>query len=604
MIFEETPVLIVGGALAGLSAAAFLARLGHRCLVVERRTATSPRPSFPGPTVRTMELLRTLDLERRVRATGTSLSALGTAPTGGVGRVGSVAWVTDSLLDTPVRWDTDPLPPPARADRLSPTGAYACDQEVFEPILLSRARELGADIRFGTDLLDFDQDADGVTALIRDRATGTLCTVRSGYLLAADGSRSPVRHRLAIPARGPGSLGHRISIHFETALTPTLDGRAFSACFLQNLGGCLLPLGPADWRLSLPYHPERGEAPGDFTPERCAALVRAVLGADRHPIELKALSCWELSVLVAERFRCGRVFLVGDAAHVLPPIGGYGGNLAIQDAHNLAWKLDAVLRRTAGPGLLDTYGAERRPLAQLTLAAAASRLPADWAGGAGDWAATGGNLGAVAPAGRSRAVSPAADGDERAPGAARRRSGGADPPGALVPAARGAEALDPDVLALGCRYRSAAVVRESVEQWTAAEPPGDDAFEDPHEPTGRPGTRAPHVPLAADGRRLSTLDLWDRRFVLLAGAKGVAWQRAGALVARELGVELEVHRIARRGGADLLDVDGAWEERYGVQPEGGVLVRPDGFVAWRSRGARDQPERLLHQVLAQLHCRG
>ncbi|MFE0173491.1 FAD-dependent monooxygenase [Streptomyces sp. NPDC059002] len=545
---DHVSVLVVGGALGGLSSALFLARAGVPVLLAERHDTMSYQPRFRGPTIRSMELMRGVGLAERVQAVGTSDRD-----------IGGIAWVGDSLQDPEVRWNVEPWEEDLSG--VSPTVACACDQDKFEPLLLDRARELGAGIRFGTELTGFEQDADGVTAVLRDRASGTERTVRAAYLIAADGTHSAVRESLGITRQGPGLLGHRISIYFDTDLRPELDGRRFSACFIEGMGASLLPRDSGFWQLSVPYHPEQGETPDDFTPERCRSLVRAAIGRDDARADLYSTSPWEIAMLVAERFQEGRVFLVGDSAHVMPPTGGFGGNSAIQDAHNLAWKLAAVLTEAAGPGLLDTYGPERRAVSELTVAATASRLPASWVGDKAD----GGPHGLPA-------------------------TGGPTPAGGMPPA------TDHNTVSLGYRYRSAAVLLDEDDG---------DPVEDPRKPTGRPGTRAAHVVLEdRNAARISTLDLWQDSCVLLVGEQGEQWITAAREAAADLGIALPAHRVGPPGGdADLADPSGRWAQAYGVSGRGATLIRPDGFVAWRNPTLPDHPRTVLTDALRRLYDR-
>jgi hypothetical protein len=237
---------------------------------------------------------------------------------------------------------------------------------------------------------------------------------------------------------------------------------------------------------------------------------------------------------LADRYREGRVFLAGDAAHTWPPVGGHGANTGMQDAHNLAWKLTAVLRGWAGPALLDTYQAERRPVALET----------------GRQAVLRGLTGQMMPTGRP-----------------------------------GDRLLDDVVIILGYRYASSAVV--GAEHDTVL--PAELAL------TGRPGTRAPHVWLESAGTRVSTLDLFGTGFVLLTGPDGHGWAEA----AGDLGVPLTVHRI----GTDLVDVDGRFAEVYELKPATAVLVRPDGFVAWRTDSPAADPRAALGDALTRILSR-
>jgi len=232
---------------------------------------------------------------------------------------------------------------------------------------------------------------------------------------------------------------------------------------------------------------------------------------------------WDAAAEVADCYRDGRVFLVGDSAHVMPPTGGFAGNTGIQDAYNLAWKLEAVVKEAAGPELLDTYDAERRPVADATVAQSLARLQA--------WFK---------------------DPCRRLP-----------PPVPLK---------DDDAVIFGYRYPAGAFVGDGGAD-------ADDLFEDPRNPSGRPGTRAPHLVVSHHGSPVSTIDLFSDRWVLLAGPHGKDWgdrvRRCPA--ARPLGVTL--HGVAPAG--DLEDVAHRFEAAYGVEADGAVLIRPDGFIASR-----------------------
>ena len=253
------------------------------------------------------------------------------------------------------------------------------------------------------------------------------------------------------------------------------------------------------------------------------------------------IATWRAEANCAERFGDGRVFLAGDAAHVVPPNGGYGGNTGVQDAHNLAWKLALTLGGVAGPGLLDSYDAERRPVGELTVEQAFTRY-----------------VMRVAPYLGTENTQPI---------------------------------VDDFSMEIGYRYDSPAIVLEP------GSPP---RHEHPRESAGRPGARAPHVFLERDGTRLSTLDLFGRNFVLLTGAEGAAWLAAAPEVAKELGVDLDVHLV---GGDGLADAEGSFPGAFGISPSGAVLVRPDGFVGWRAVTAADAPDNALRQALQALLCR-
>ncbi|MFI6771284.1 FAD-dependent oxidoreductase [Streptomyces sp. NPDC050355] len=534
---DRVPVLIVGGSLVGLSASLFLGRLGVRHLLVEKHADTSRHPRGRGNNVRTMELYRVAGAEQPIREAASVLAAnhgILQAP---------------SLTGEEQEWLFKEIDPGGGLARFSPSAWCLCSQNDLEPVLVRCAREHGGALRFSTELVSFEQDAQGVTAVLRNRETGERSTVQADYLIAADGPRSPVRERLGIGQTGPGDLFHNVSITFRApALADVVGDRHFIACYLTNpeADGALLPVdNRAEWVFHAPWHPDQGETLEDFTDERCIDHIRRATGALDLDVEITGKAPWHAAERVAERYAAGRVFLAGDSAHEMSPTGAFGSNTGIQDAHNLAWKLAAVLSGSAGPDLLATYEAERQPVARETSARASARsaehshpgyVPAPGAGG-----------------GRQRGVLTVA-------------LGYCYPQGAVVGA-------DPEL----------PVVPEQLRL------------------TGEPGTRAPHMWLRAGGERRSTLDLYERSFVLLSGSDGDMWRTAAKGAVQRFAVALDCYLIGTEPDDDLAPEDGVdWAEKHGTTPEGAVLVRPDGFVAWRAEGRVADPEAALAQVFASL----
>lgn len=524
----HTSVLIVGGGLNGLTAAALLAQHGIDCLVVERHADTSIQYKFAGISPRSMEIFRGLGLEAEIRAKRTGDQQGGSLARG------------RNLADPDLQWGGPAWPD---ASPYSPTQPATCDQHVLEPILRRRAEGLGATVRFSTEFLSFDQDARCVRAVVRDLETGTENTVVADYLIAADGATGTLRERLGIGRGGPGVLQHWMNIIFDTDLSSEIDGRPLTACFVTDLNATITPRPGGRWLLALQYFPEKGERPEDFDRDRCRDLVEKAAGRSGVKAELVDARSWEPAASIADRFREGRCFLVGDAAHLMPPTGAFGGNSGIHDAHNLAWKLAMVVRGEADARLLDTYDAERRPVIAATLAQALARL----------------------------------------------RQWFKDPAGRLPPAVPIVDDYD---VVFGQRYDTGAVVSEGT--------PPDRPFEPSAELSGRPGTRAPHLVIERDGERVSMLDLFGRGFVLLAGEP--AWCRASAAVSERRGIPLACHVVDAGGG--LRDVEGRWSTAYGVGASGAVLVRPDGFVAARWPDRRDDAEEELSAVLGRLAVNG
>jgi hypothetical protein len=313
------------------------------------------------------------------------------------------------------------------------------------------------------------------------------------------------------------------------------------------LRGTFLTINGTDrWGFLIHSLSQYGFKPEDFTPEHCVRLVRQAVGVPDLAVSILGVSPWEASAIVADRYRDGPVFLAGDAAHEMPPTGGFGLNTGAQDVHNLAWKLAAVLRGGADPDLLDSYHAERQKLAEtITRAALANAL----------------SMGR-----NTRATT------------------------AVLPRR---EFLNEQGLIFGLTYTSSAVIPDGTPPVTVADPTTEYA------PNARPGSRAPHVWLRRGEQRLSTIDLFRTNFTLLAGSDGTAWVEAARKVAWPSWPPLLAYRI----GADLADPDGDWHTVYGVQRNGAVLVRPDGYVAWRSASAVRDPQHSLSGIAARLFGR-
>jgi putative polyketide hydroxylase len=450
----------------------------------------------------------------------------------------------DTLTGAEQEWLFREIDPGGALARFSPSSWCLCSQNDLEPVLLRQARDLGGEIRFGTELISFEQDADGVSALLRSRETGEERTVRAQYLVAADGPRSPVREQLGIGQSGKGELFHNVSITFRAKRLPDVVGdRLFIACYLTNPQGpgALLPVDNREhWVFHAPWHPEHGEPMEAFTDERCIEHIRTATGVPGLEVEITGKAPWHAAERVADRYSAGRVFLAGDSAHEMSPTGAFGSNTGIQDAHNLAWKLAAVLGGWGGPALLETYTTERRPVARVTSERASAR-------------------------------------------SAEHRHPGYD---AVPGTGRQAGVL---AVALGYRYPEGAVAGGDPQQPVVPEKFG---------LSGEPGSRAPHMWLLRAGVRLSTLDLYEQAMVLLTGSQGAAWHPAAHRAADRLAVPLDTYRIGTGAEDDLAPEPGAdWAQLYGVEADGAVLVRPDGFVAWRSPGAAADREHAVGEAL-------
>ncbi len=397
-----------------------------------------------------------------------------------------------------------------------------------------------------------------MTATLRDLdGDGAERTVRALYVVAADGNRSPVREQLGIAMHGHGLLSNSITIYFrsEVDLAPLLEGRDQGVNYVTN------PVLRGFFRLDrtgnrgflvvnlvgdtarpeiIAAYPDApwANVAGTVTEQRALELLRAAIGVPDIPVAIEDVATWRAVADSAERYADGRVFLAGDAAHTMPPNGGFGGNTGVQDAWNLAWKIGLVVAGVAGPGLLDTYDTERRTIGALMVEQAYSRY-----------------VTRVAPYLGTDGMQPI---------------------------------VDDFSLEIGCRCNSPAVVLDPG-------PSNADAYlhEHPRESKGRPGSRAPHVLVEHDGARVSTLDLFGRDFVLLAGPRGEAWRDAAVAASEALGVRVGCHVIG----------DPQFADAYGITAAGAVLVRPDGVVGWRAAEADGASEDTMRGTLASLLCR-
>lgn len=355
----EVPVLIAGGSLVGLSTAMLLGHYGVRSLAVERHRGTAIHPRAAQISQRTMEIFRTVGVEQVVMQASEQQFVQD-------GAIMAVDTLAGNELATYIANLNEGV------QHASPCQRVFISQSLLEPLLKTRAEDFGADLRFGTELVSFEQDPDGVTAVIRPRDGGRTETVRAQYMVAADGAHSGIRENLGIQMRGRGVFSNSITIYFRADVTGLLRGRNLSVIYVLN------PALRGFFRFEKPF--DRGflavNATGDpaqpntdlrgITEPECLELVYAALGSKAMPVRIESILHWEARADVAERFRDGRVFLAGDAAHTMPPNGGFGGNTGVQDAQNLAWKLRE-------PEWLDNYEAERRPIAQFTTEQAYTR---------------------------------------------------------------------------------------------------------------------------------------------------------------------------------------------------------------------------------------
>ncbi len=458
----DCDVLIVGGSLVGLSAAAFLGWHGISAQVVEKHAGTSIHPRAGYFHIGTMEAYRRIGLESAIR----TASEQQFGPDGGINLVESLAGRELARFIDSINEGVEPY---------SPSRRFFMTQQSLEPLLHKRAEELGARLSYRSELVGFEQGDDHVLAQVRDLGSGAVREIRAKWMIAADGNRSPVREALGIGMTGPGLLSDSITIYFKADCRPWLEGRQLGVIYVINAdqrGFFRFEAGGTRGFLAVNTlgdlaSPDSTNVAGDTSNARCVELVRSAVGVPDLDVEIEDVATWKATAECAATFRKGCIFLAGDAAHVVPPTGGFGGNTGVQDAANLAWKLAMVLKGEAGEALLDSYEAERLPVARITVEQAYARyvrrVTPEW----------------IAP----------------------------DTP----------EMRDELTMEIGQFYRSSAIVD--------GRPADELACAHPDVTRGHPGSRVPH---AWVGEGLSTIDAAANGFALLVGPDAAAWRQAGA----------------------------------------------------------------------------
>lgn len=613
---QEVPVLIVGGSLVGLSAVLFLAWRGVKAVLVERRPGSSPHPRATGFTTRTLEMFRAVGLKNIPQlplGSGRPRRVVVESLTGKWSD--EISWTAGK----PPASDPDDRPRPKIG--YSPVTGAAIAQDRLEPIIRDHAIALGADVRLNTILTEFEQNESGVTAVLRAK-DGREYTLRALYMIAADGHASTIREALGIGLSGHGFMHVVRSILFYApAMLHYLDSGITQFELDQpDLRGMLTTYGDGRWLLMINDDQDRDEA-AQLT------MVHKALGRSDVAVELITSGRWVLGAHIADGFANGRVYLAGDSAHALPPArGGYGANTGIEDAFNLSWKLAAVLSGESAPALLDSYEAERRPVAWLRHNQIFARP---------DYAS-------VATEEEKKVA-----------------------------------VIEDEAMELGQLYHSNAIIGADPDLPPARRP---------EQWGGQPGSRAPHLWVSFNGSRISTLDLLQHHWTVVTADQG--WCAAVARARERLGIEIEalhfgepeascetnlswsadeaavltldvtIEQIANepagkaaldghipdvvahdayptfksmtlrqlqplskdlitdaklaliesdiahvRSTAVAADAESFAREfrtAFGLGPTGASLIRPDGYIAWRALAAPEDPDRMLIAALRQV----
>jgi 2,4-dichlorophenol 6-monooxygenase len=583
---ENVPVLIVGGGGAGLTASMLLARQGIEHLLVSARATTSDLPKAHVLNQRAMEVLDDVGVAEAIAQRGTPAQQMaatafyagfaGPDPDCGTRVARLESWGAggeDESWRAASAWTQQNLP-----------------QIRLEPLLKARAEELSPDrIRFGHELLGLEQDDDGVLAAIRDNGSGREYTVRCEYLLGADGGRR-VAGLIGVEYEGLGVVTQTATLHVSADFSRfAKDPDVLIRWIFSPQAGVLVvmvPMGPErwgpdseEWVIHLNY--PVGCASSDAAVE---ADARRALGIGELPMKIHKITRWSVDAVLASAFSVGRVFLIGDAAHRHPPTGGLGLTSAIHDAHNLGWKLAAVLAGTASPALLDTYEVERRSVDERNCQRALENAVNHFM------------------IGTTLAVAPENTPEQNLELLRRMWSGHPEDAELCASVRRMMRAQSMEFSELnveyGYSYESAAVVPDR----SPRPMPLDDIRV--YEPSTRPGAPLPHAWIDDEhGNRRPIKDLVaPGRFLVIVGEDGEAWCEAARKLAADAGIPLDAVRIGHLDG-DLYDPRCLWLRQREIASDGAILVRPDRFVAWRQATSADDPRSVLARALSQVLAR-
>jgi 2,4-dichlorophenol 6-monooxygenase len=573
-----TDVLIVGSGPAGGAAALCLSTLGIPNIMITkyRWTANTPRAHITNQ--RTMEIFRDLGIEDQVLADASPHEI-----------IGDTVFCTSIAGEEIARIRTWGTHPAREADYQLASPSLTCDipQTYLEPILARNAAARGTQARFSTEYLSHEQDGDGVDVTVRDRLTGSVYTIRAKYLIGADGARSQVAADIGLPVEGRMDIAGSMNITFKADISAHVSHRPSVLYWVIQPGSNVGGIGAGLVRMVRPWnewlivwgYDISGPAPA-VDEQAATQIVRNLLGMPDLKVEITGTSLWGNNEMYATHLQSGRVFCAGDAIHRHPPSNGLGSNTSVQDSYNLAWKLAAVLRGQADASLLDTYSAERAPVArQIVLRANKSSR---------EFVQLFDALGVTAAKTEAEMIAGIEERKASTPQGAAKRA-------AIVEAmelknyefnAHGVE--------LGQFYESAAIVSDGSARPEPARDP-----ELYYQPSTVPGSRLPHAWVGDNTRKLSTLDLAPvTRFTLITGITGDAWTGAAGKVGHDLDVPLQAVVIGP--GREITDIYLDWTRLREVAEDGAILVRPDKHIGWRSMNLPADPELALYAAMSSL----
>ncbi|MGV2977890.1 FAD-dependent oxidoreductase [Roseibium alexandrii] len=575
----NTDVLIIGTGPAGSATAALLSTYGIENMAVNRYRWLANTPRAHITNQRTMEVLR--DLGRDVEDEAYLFAAHQEL----MGENVFCESLAGEEIGRMKSWGNHPR---SKAEHLmaSPTMMNDLPQTFMEPLLFKTACSRGTQARMSTQYLSHEQVADGVTTTCLDRLSGKEFTIRSKYLVGADGGNSLVAEQAGLPFEGKMGVGGSMNILFRADLSKHVAHRPSVLYWVIQPGADVGGIGMGLVRMVRPWNEwlivwgyDINQPAPEVDEAMATDVARQLVGDPELEIELISANTWTVNNMYATHMQKDRVFIMGDAAHRHPPSNGLGSNTSIQDSFNLAWKLAAVLKGQAGEALLDSYSVERAPVAKQIVTRANQSIS---------------EFGPIFEAlGMGEGVDPEVMQQNLIA-----RCDSTDEAEAQREAIRRAIAFkkyefDAHGVEMNQRYKSDAIVTDGQ-----PEPAFDRDQELHYHATTWPGARIPHCWVFDHdtGNKYSTLDLCGGgKFTVLTAIGGEAWEDAAKTVGDELGLDIAVHVIGPR--RKYVDHTGDWARANEITDRGYVLVRPDQHVAWRSEGMAADPAGELRRVL-------
>jgi 2,4-dichlorophenol 6-monooxygenase len=573
-----TDVLIIGTGPAGSATAALLSTYGIENMVINRYRWLASTPRAHITNQRTMEVLR--DLGRDVEdegymfATGQDL----------MGENVFCASLTGEEIGRMKSWGKHPL---SRAEHQlsSPSHMNDLPQTFMEPLLFKTACSRGTQARMSTEYLSHVQDADGVTTTCRDRLTNKDITIRSKFLVGADGGNSKVAEHAGLTYEGKMGVGGSMNILFEADLSRHVAHRPSVLYWVLQPGADVGGIGMGLVRMVRPWNEwlivwgyDINQPAPEVSDDFAIKVVRDLVGDQELTPRIKSVSTWTVNNMYATKTASGRVFCAGDAIHRHPPSNGLGSNTSIQDSFNLAWKLAMVLKGQAGIGLLDSYDTERAPIAKQIVTRANKSIEEF-----GPIFKALGLLDSVDPVKMQQNMDARCDDTDTA-----------ELQRVAIRKAIASKVYEFDAhgVEMNQRYRSNAIVTDGQ-----PEPAFEKDAELHFQPTTWPGARLPHAWLfGQNGEKVSTLDLTGHGvFTVLTGIGGDGWVEAARSLGKAFAMRIAVHKIGPR--QEWQDLIGDWANVREIRDSGALLVRPDHHVAWRVEGMVADPQAELRRVL-------